>query len=66
MEQNKRQLSEYLTVSDGVYVSTLKGLSLYEYIQARHTYCSTHHSNCKECKPMLNVAQTVLKMNTLI
>ena len=33
----------------------------HEYIQARNICCSTHHSNCEECKAMLTIAHAVLK-----
>ena len=43
-----------------MYVSSLEGLTLSEYIQARAEYCRLKHLNCSECKAMISIGQMVL------
>lgn len=49
------------TVSDGIYVSIFKGLSLQEYVAARQQYCTEMHKNCSDCPRMLQIAQEILQ-----
>ena len=58
----KSRLSDYCTVSDGVYVPSFNtNLTLKEYEVAKQRDCSIHHYNCKECCTMLAVVEMVLQ-----
>ena len=60
MWNTHRSLSEYLKVSDNVYISIFQGLSLSEYITAHTHYCQiTHSLPCNECTSILSVARKI-------
>ena len=49
-------------VGDCVYISSVTGLSLFEYLSARTAYCNDTHTNpCSKCSGMLKVAKIVLE-----
>jgi len=60
-QQEKKKLSEHLTLKENVFVSCFEGFSLKEYKDARTLYCNERHSQpCKECTGMINVADTII------
>lgn len=60
-EQQKRNLSNYETLKENVYISRFEGLTLDEYVRARSHVCSSIHkqTHC-ECKGALTVAKEIL------
>ena len=63
-EETKRKLCDHhmQKQKDNVYVSVFRRLSLNQYVQARSMDCSSRHLQpCTKCKPLLCVAELVLK-----
>ena len=54
-------LSEYDTVSEGIYVSKVQGLTLVEYCTARKYHCKQNHDQpCTNCMSMIQAAQIIV------
>ena len=54
-------LSEYDTVSEGIFVSKFHGLTLAEYCTARKYHCHQNHGQpCTNCMSMIQAAQIIL------
>lgn len=60
-EQTKRALSNFILITDGIYVTPFRGLSLPDYIEARTAQCTAMHKKCRECPQMLQVAKGVIQ-----
>ena len=58
-QQTSRSLSNFILITDGIYVTAFRGLSLPEYIEARTAHCTVMHKECRECPRMLQVATSV-------
>ena len=56
-----QELSEYCTVSKGIYVNKFQGLTLAEYCAARKYHCQhTHTQPCTNCMSVIQAAQIIL------
>ena len=60
-QQTSQRLYVNTTLSDGIYVSVFKGLSLQEYVNARQQCCTQMHRNCTDCPRMLQIAKEILE-----
>ena len=55
-------LSEYISVSNNVFMSKFQGLTLAEYCTARRHYCSqNHNTTCKSCNSKIQAAQMIVE-----
>ena len=49
--QSKGSLSNYVKITDNIYSSIFNGLSLSDYINARQSFCNSHHKlPCANCE----------------
>ena len=56
-----QSLSDYKTLSEGIWISEVTVLSLKDYCNARKLYClSKHNPNCTKCDRLLQAAQIIL------
>ena len=64
LNRTKKNLSNYVSLKDNVYVSKFEGLSLHEYVKAMAFVCSNVHKRhgrecLHNCEGLLNVANIV-------
>ncbi len=61
IDQTRRPLSQFKTLSSDTHSSIFEGFSLHQYINVRKLVCNNKHNQpCVVCSKMINVAQTVL------